>query len=334
MNRSSSWSWGSRPLVFILSLITTLIYSGILHADPRPPVVAVFEIRDTEGLLQEAERDNLTRYLSTRLAEGGKLKLVPQAELRKILETKKAESYRACYDESCQVEIGRELAAEKSISTEIIKLGDACAVSITVYDLASAATEEAATERGKCGMNAFVALIDAAVVRLIQGPENSESKARLPALGYSPARLRFATQEKQVFHVEFLGHDGNVLRCSEAVTETTACEIRKPPVGMGRYKVRGNSLNSYQDDYEIERANVTITLDIETIASPGNVIPWTFGGISLTAGIALSSVGFGVDSSGLKTAGILSALGGAGLIALGFLFDRSIDVDVEVLDAN
>jgi hypothetical protein len=102
-------------------------------------------------------------------------------------------------------------------------------------------------------------------------------------------------------------------------------------VGEGRYTVRSDNLNGYSDDIDIERENVTMTFDLKTRASPGNVIPWTFGGIALGTGIALSSVGFGVESSGLQTAGILSAVGGAGLLVLGFFFDRDIDVDSDVL---
>jgi hypothetical protein len=88
-----------------------------------PPVVAVFGLRDGTQALSEAERGQLTRYLAAQLAAGGRLLVVPEADLARALREKKAESYQECYDEACQIEIGRELAANKSVLTEVVKLG-------------------------------------------------------------------------------------------------------------------------------------------------------------------------------------------------------------------
>jgi hypothetical protein len=62
----------------------------------------------------------------------------------------KSASHKECYDQACQIELGKELAAEKTLATKILKLGTRCTVNIALYDLRKAASEDAATTTGKC----------------------------------------------------------------------------------------------------------------------------------------------------------------------------------------
>ena len=123
-----------------------------------PPIVAVFQLQDTRvtGKLSAKQIDDLTDYFATKLSEGVQFRLVPTEDLRKALQRAKTESYRACYSDECQIEIGKELAAEKTISTKIISLAEnECSIVSRLYDLESSVTDRAASRDGKCDRTAI-----------------------------------------------------------------------------------------------------------------------------------------------------------------------------------
>ncbi len=137
---------------FALGLMV-LAPSAALGAEPTSPVVAVFEISDERPKrqrLSDNKRAALTDFLRSQLAAGGKFQVVPPGEVQQALRANKADSYKACYDEACQIEVGKELAAEKSLATKIARIGSQCVITSTLYDLARATTESSAPHRGKC----------------------------------------------------------------------------------------------------------------------------------------------------------------------------------------
>jgi hypothetical protein len=78
---------------------------------------------------------------------------VPREAIRRRLEQSKEKSYRACVDESCQIEIGKAVAAEKVISTKIIRQEASCVATATLYDLRTEATERAAVVQSSCAVS-------------------------------------------------------------------------------------------------------------------------------------------------------------------------------------
>jgi len=97
--------------------------------------VVVFNV-EARGI--NLEKDMLVRlsdYLASRLAESGEFLVVPRDQLKKRLIDQKAKSYKKCYDEKCQIELGREMAADKTLATQVIKLGSRCMVTSTLYDM-------------------------------------------------------------------------------------------------------------------------------------------------------------------------------------------------------
>jgi hypothetical protein len=124
------------------------------------------------------------------VAERG-YRVVPRSQLKARLSEQKSESYRQCFDESCQIEIGKELAAGKSLATQVIKLGDKCKATLTLFDLKTAASEEGATHSGGCGEGEIVASLEAAVEKLQAGTKLSTAAA-------PPAREEAAEVEEEV----------------------------------------------------------------------------------------------------------------------------------------
>jgi hypothetical protein len=153
-----SWSRGSLAWLVALTLL------GIHHgARADKPVVAVFGIEDKTGVLDKATLQQLTEYLTNQVAEGGVFLVVPSSRLRERLVQQKVESYKECYDEQCQIEIGRELAAKKSLATQVVKVGSLCAIMATLFDLKRATTQAAASTKGGCLKDDLVASLERAI---------------------------------------------------------------------------------------------------------------------------------------------------------------------------
>ena len=150
--------------VVFVGVVLLLAFPTTSRAQERP-IVAVFEMQDRGSGLDPEVLKNLTTYIAARLVEGG-YQVIPQDQIRKRLMEQKKESYSACRDESCQIELGRELAAQKTLSTQILKIGKTCRVTATLYDLKKSAAERGATAGGPCQEDLLLLAIEEIAVKL------------------------------------------------------------------------------------------------------------------------------------------------------------------------
>ncbi len=127
---------------------------------PNQPVVAVFDVEQPSPILAKNEAQTLTNYLSTKLGESGRLLIIPSKDIRRLLTEQKSESYKACYDEACQIEIGRELAAQYTVSSSLGKLGESCILTAALFDLAKAAAVKTASGKGKCKPDELISAVE------------------------------------------------------------------------------------------------------------------------------------------------------------------------------
>jgi hypothetical protein len=123
-------------------------------------VVAVFPLENRGAKLTAEELRSLVDYLATRLGEGGRFLVIPREEMKKRLVEQKQDSYRTCFDQSCQIEIGRELAAQFTVATSISRLGERCVVTAGLYDLGKAATTRSGTAKVGCAPEDLLTAID------------------------------------------------------------------------------------------------------------------------------------------------------------------------------
>jgi len=151
------------------------------------PVVAVFDVESLGAGVNPRALDTLSDYIGSLMAERG-YQVIPRSQIRKRLLGEKKKSYRECYDESCQIELGKELAAEKSLSTQILHLGKSCKVTMVFYDLRKTATEQAATVSGGCSEDSLVRSIEQAVSRLAGDGAFSEGRIAVWPPACSQAR--------------------------------------------------------------------------------------------------------------------------------------------------
>jgi len=115
-----------------------VVFPLALVAAQDRPVMAVFDLEDRGAGVAEQSRENLTQLLMVKLAECG-YQVVPREQIRERIREQQKESYKACYDESCQIELGRELAAQKSLSSQLMKIGTSCQLGATIFDLKKSA---------------------------------------------------------------------------------------------------------------------------------------------------------------------------------------------------
>ncbi|MBN2496741.1 MAG: formylglycine-generating enzyme family protein [Deltaproteobacteria bacterium] len=133
-----------------------------LSAPPERPVLAVFDIEVRGPQFTPETLSRLTDYLGSLMARRG-YQVVPRSQLKERLLEVKRGSYRECFDESCQIEVGKELAAQKTLSAQVLKLGKKCKVALNLFDLKKSASEGAGTASGDCGEDEVVSSLEAAV---------------------------------------------------------------------------------------------------------------------------------------------------------------------------
>ncbi len=151
-----------RELVF---LFAAAVLPGASAAAAEKPIVAVFDMEQKGVSLPAGTLDRLTDYLGSLLTKHG-YQVVPRAQLKQRLLEEKKESYRQCYDTSCQIEIGKEMAAQKSLSSQVMKTGRKCTVTLTLFDLKRAASERAGDGEGGCDEDGVFESLKEAVAEL------------------------------------------------------------------------------------------------------------------------------------------------------------------------
>jgi len=149
------------------------------------PIVAVFDIEMRDGAIKPATLVILTDYLAARLASSNRFRVVPRSQVKQRLSQIKTESYKDCYDQSCQIELGRELAANKSLAAHILKVEQQCVLTLELFDLKQVATHAATTAAGPCTEDTLFRTVGQAVDSLVAGMETmspSSAPSSAPAL--------------------------------------------------------------------------------------------------------------------------------------------------------
>ena len=135
------------------------------RVQPQPGwVIAIMEVEDVNKASRSmAINPELVRNLSDQLriyvAERG-IRTVDKGAtdraLDEMLQAMKQESYKACYDDSCQIELGKALAASHILRSKITRFGSQCVLNAELIDLRSEVAVTAASSRGGCSPEGFL----------------------------------------------------------------------------------------------------------------------------------------------------------------------------------
>lgn len=148
----------------IFVIVVLVLLAAPVLAEDRP-ILAVFDMEDRGAGLSKDTLNNLTDYLAAMLTEGG-YQIIPRDQIRQRLKQQRTESYKECFDQSCQIELGKEMAAQKSLATKVLKIGKKCRVTGDLYDLKRAASEKAATAGSGCSEDELLAAVEEVAAKL------------------------------------------------------------------------------------------------------------------------------------------------------------------------
>lgn len=161
---------------------TVTVLSLLTAASPDTRVIAVFPI-SAEDVLDDETSAAIHSTLEADLVQTGRFTVVAQAELRKAVQAKKRDSFFDCFDEACRIEVGKEVAAEEILTSQITPLAGECEVSLKLYSLRLAASSEAASTVDKCSKAGVRRAIRSAAYKLA-GVELPTPAVIAPSAGF------------------------------------------------------------------------------------------------------------------------------------------------------
>jgi hypothetical protein len=92
-----------------------------------------------------------------------------EATFKAAVTRMKSESYQSCYASSCQIELGRALAASHILRSRITRFGSRCVLNGELIDLASEVTVGAASSQGACEPEGLLQMSESIARELIGG---------------------------------------------------------------------------------------------------------------------------------------------------------------------
>ena len=133
-----------RATVWAVAALICAASSASAAPHKPKPKVAVMTLEDQSGTLSASFRRGLTEYLRTRLNATKKFVIIARSrqseKLQELIEKQKKESYKACYDKSCQIPLGKALSADSVVRLQVSELAGSYVVSADRIDLAKEAS--------------------------------------------------------------------------------------------------------------------------------------------------------------------------------------------------
>jgi hypothetical protein len=265
----------------------------------------------------------LDLLLVSELEASGTYSVVRPADIDAMLGLERMKDAAGCDDVSCASDIANALGVGLLLTGTAGKLGDELVLQLTLIDVAAQRVVRRAQVTAKADERAYRDAVKRAVAE-IQGlaskpvPKTSDTPP-------SNLTLRFDTTElSRSFDVRVVTSDGIEHTCEKPVALSDGCTLNALALGNAQLFARSAPLSPLQRSLTAKNEKETIVYSLKESPGLGSIIAWTYGGIALAAGIALTSVGLALDKNGLVYGGVPAALVGGGLIGLGFYFDGTV----------
>ena len=146
------------------------------RANLSSEITAVFDIESKSIPIKTGVMVDLGDYMFVRLAAAG-FRLTPQGQVRERVIELKRESHHDRYDQSCQIELGKAIAAKKSLSSRLIRIGNLCVLQSTIFDLLTESIDKGAEAQGPCTVSGIMASIDR-VIAIFTGKVTATDSSR------------------------------------------------------------------------------------------------------------------------------------------------------------
>jgi len=123
-----------------------MVEAGAAAQEPEPVKLAVMTLEDATGEgLAASLLDNLSDYLRTQIARRGTFIVIDKSRqadaLKKLVGDAKKESYNECYDDSCQIPLGKALSADTILRVKLSRIGSNYQMNAEMVDLAREAVD-------------------------------------------------------------------------------------------------------------------------------------------------------------------------------------------------
>ena len=271
---------------------------------PSTRVLAVFDLEAKGMRIKRNVLDALGDTLATWMGEGNVYRVVPRDDLRRALSAQKAKSYKACYAESCQIEIGQSLAADVTLAGQIARIGSGCVVNLRLYNLRTETTLKTASSRGGCSEDALLTLLEQGAGKLTgrevsPPPATPPPKKTLPppkgmariSAGTTPSAAKKGLAKVSAFQIDRAEVTVSAFRaCVEAgacsdhdLTSMTTCNYGRP----GRDQHPLNCVDWQQAADYCTWAEKRLPTEAEwsraTVGQGQHSFPWGKGALGATA---------------------------------------------------
>lgn len=128
--------------VMVTALLVTVAPYQLVGGER--PILAVMEIDAQDLPIAVEVRDRMSEYLRGKLIVTRSFIVVDKtrqsAALQALVKEEKARSYKACFDEKCQIPLGQALAADTILRTTITKTGSKYTIQCELVQLAREAS--------------------------------------------------------------------------------------------------------------------------------------------------------------------------------------------------
>lgn len=137
---------------------------------PPPPVAAhatwVVAVMAVEGGI-EALSDQLRVYVGQRglrTIDRTSQDAAIHARVREL----KLESYAACYDEACHIELGKALAATHILRARLVRFGERCVLNAELIDVTREVAVSAASSEGACEEEGYLSMSEKVAASILR----------------------------------------------------------------------------------------------------------------------------------------------------------------------
>jgi hypothetical protein len=166
------------------------------------PILAVMEIQDKTAKFKRKDLEAATEYLSTLLIASGKYSVVEkgrqEAKKKQVVKDLKRETYDACYDDKCRIELGRALAADTLLACSILSMGKTCTLTCRMVPLEKEVADRAAVGRFACDIEALGVAVDTVAQQLGADQKGSKLDAESAPQAFDEADTTYADAVRDI----------------------------------------------------------------------------------------------------------------------------------------
>ena len=165
---------------FLVSLAFLTVSTTLASAAPQGPAVAVFPIQVIDvPQLRDSNPDKFLDLLEA-MVIAERFPTIPRSDIKAVINDTSAQSFKDCYDESCQIELGKAVAARKALYSSFASFGRRCRLIIKLYDLESELAESSSSQTTSCDEEGLARAIEDARTELGRSVEPGQTVAPLP----------------------------------------------------------------------------------------------------------------------------------------------------------